>query len=321
MIDLRALRSPPRGKGKNEMKEMPSLFLCHASVDKPFVEKLANDLKGAGVNVWFDQWNIRVGESITWKIDEGIRENEYLSIVMSPESVNSEWVKTELGAAWNKQMATRKIVVLPVLYRDCAIPAILADRKYADFRSDYNRGFRELTAALGLVGEAILSADNWRDYRAQSDSGWQKFREKEFRQLVTRIVDRAKAYHWGFWVGASKNPFSFTVSAIDGPKKSRKEPCRRLNGERTEADKSENKKIRKTMLPMRHGLSDFCSFQNDKLLRALRISFTQRMFEAEKAGSVSSNRRKPLRDCLRNFCYAEFGTAAHPKTSLQPVQQ
>jgi len=89
------------------MKEMPSLFLCHASVDKPFVEKLANDLKGAGVNVWFDQWNIRVGESITWKIDEGIRENEYLSIVMSPESVNSEWVKTELGAAWNKQMATR----------------------------------------------------------------------------------------------------------------------------------------------------------------------------------------------------------------------
>ena len=221
MIDLRALRSPPRGKGKNEMKEMPSLFLCHASVDKPFVEKLANDLKGAGVNVWFDQWNIRVGESITWKIDEGIRENEYLSIVMSPESVNSEWVKTELGAAWNKQMATRKIVVLPVLYRDCAIPAILADRKYADFRSDYNRGFRELTAALGLVGEAILSADNWRDYRAQSDSGWQKFREKEFRQLVTRIVDRAKAYHWGFWVGASKNPFSFTVSAIDGPKKSR----------------------------------------------------------------------------------------------------
>ena len=43
------------------------------------------------------------------------------------------------------------------------------------------------------------------------------------------------------------------------PKKSRKEPCRRLNGERTEADKSENKKIRKTMLPMRHGFSDFCS--------------------------------------------------------------
>lgn len=110
MIDLRSLRSPPRGKGKNEMKEMPSLFLCHASVDKPFVEKLANDLKGAGVNVWFDQWNIRVGESITWKIDEGIRENEYLSIVMSPESVNSEWVKTELGAAC--QCRTKRSVFL-----------------------------------------------------------------------------------------------------------------------------------------------------------------------------------------------------------------
>ncbi len=75
------------------------------------------------------------------------------------------------------------------------------------------------------------------------------------------------------------------------------------------------------MLPVRRSVSDFCSFQNDESLQALRRSFTQRMFEAEKAGSVSSNRRKPPRDCLQNFCYAEFGTAAHPKTSLQPVQQ
>ena len=56
---------------------MPSIFLSHASVDKPFVEKLAKDLKRIGVNVWFDNWSIKIGESITWQVEEGIRENEY----------------------------------------------------------------------------------------------------------------------------------------------------------------------------------------------------------------------------------------------------
>lgn len=40
---------------------MPSLFLSHSSADKTFVEKLAKDLEGVGVNVWFDKWEIKVG--------------------------------------------------------------------------------------------------------------------------------------------------------------------------------------------------------------------------------------------------------------------
>lgn len=39
---------------------MPSLFLSHSSADKTFVEKLAKDLEGVGVNVWFDKWEINV---------------------------------------------------------------------------------------------------------------------------------------------------------------------------------------------------------------------------------------------------------------------
>lgn len=49
---------------------MPSLFLSHSSADKTFVEKLAKDLEGVGVNVWFDKWEIKVGDSLTGKIWE-----------------------------------------------------------------------------------------------------------------------------------------------------------------------------------------------------------------------------------------------------------
>lgn len=97
---------------------MPSLFLSHSSADKTFVEKLAKDLEGVGVNVWFDKWEIKVGDSLTGKIEEGLQANDYLGLVLSPAAVASEWVKAELSAAWCRQMSSRKIVVLPILYQD-----------------------------------------------------------------------------------------------------------------------------------------------------------------------------------------------------------
>lgn len=90
---------------------MPSLFLSHSSADKTFVEKLAKDLEGVGVNVWFDKWEIKVGDSLTGKIEEGLQANDYLGLVLSPAAVASEWVKAELSAAWCRQMSSRKIVV------------------------------------------------------------------------------------------------------------------------------------------------------------------------------------------------------------------
>ncbi len=193
---------------------MPSLFLSHTSFDKPFVEKLAKDLQRIGVNVWYDKWEIKVGDSITWKIEEGIRENEYLAIVLSPEALNSEWVKSELGAAWVKQLKIKKIFLLPILYRDCDIPLFLSDRKYADFRLDYNQGFIELASVLGIKNTETLSVDNWRKFTKYRNVDWDKYRRQEFEILVTVLVNRAYEYNWSSWVGGTGNPFSITLSAF-----------------------------------------------------------------------------------------------------------
>lgn len=192
---------------------MPSVFLSHTSVDKPFVEKLANDLRRIGVNVWFDKWEIKVGESLTWKIEQGIRGNEYLIIVLSPEAISSEWVKSELGAAWAKQMQQKKVVVLPILHRDCDIPLFLLDRKYADFRNDYQDGFKELAGVLGVRITETISTDNWRMFAKSRSGNWQPYRKVEFEQLVTILVDRAIEYNWSTGAGATSNPFSIMMSA------------------------------------------------------------------------------------------------------------
>lgn len=190
---------------------MPSIFLSHTSIDKPFVEKLARDLKRIGVNVWFDKWEIKIGDSITWKIEEGIRENEYLGIVLSQEALNSEWVKSELGAAWVKQMQTKKVFVLPILYRDCNIPFFLADRRFSDFRENYEHGFNELATIFGIEETDAITQDNWRKFTKNKKVKWKYYKIKEFENVVTTLVDRAYDYKWSAWVGGTANEFSITL--------------------------------------------------------------------------------------------------------------
>ncbi|WP_018306167.1 toll/interleukin-1 receptor domain-containing protein [Desulfitobacterium hafniense] len=190
---------------------MPSIFLSHTSIDKPFVEKLARDLKRIGVNVWYDKWEIKTGDSITWKIEEGIRENEYLGIILSPEALNSEWVKSELGGAWVKQMQTKKVVVLPIYYRECQMPFFLIDRKYADFRVDYEQGFNELASIFGIKETRAITQDNWRKFTKNRKVNWKLYKIREFEQLVTALVDRAYDYNWSAWVGGTSNEYSITL--------------------------------------------------------------------------------------------------------------
>lgn len=65
------------------------VFLSHSSADKAFVDRLASDLERVNVGVWYDKWEIRVGDLLIEKIEQGIKSNDYLAIVLSPSSVAS----------------------------------------------------------------------------------------------------------------------------------------------------------------------------------------------------------------------------------------
>ena len=190
---------------------MSSVFLSHTSVDKSFVEKLAKRLTKLGVKVWFDKWEIKIGDSITWKIEEGIRENEYLGIILSQEALNSEWVKSELSAAWFKQMDSKKVVVLPIYYRNCEIPYLLRDKKYADFRENFESGLKELAEIFGIKNTEILSIENWRLFIGKNEN-WREYRDLEFENIVTKLTDIAIEYNWSTYVSGTKLPHSINFN-------------------------------------------------------------------------------------------------------------
>jgi hypothetical protein len=121
-----------------------SVFVSYSSKDRNFVERLATDLRSRGLYVWFDQWELKVGDSLIEKINAGIASQDYLVVVLSKTSVRSQWVMKELNAALMRELKERRVVVLPILIEDCDIPPLLSEKVYADFRGDYSVGLNRL---------------------------------------------------------------------------------------------------------------------------------------------------------------------------------
>ncbi len=123
-------------------------FLSHSSKDKPFVRQLAADLTREGISVWLDEQMIRVGDSITDKVSQGLAESDYFLIALSDNAVQSEWVRKELNQALISEIEERKVRILPLKLSSCDIPALIRDKKYADFTKHYRAGLNELVAAM-----------------------------------------------------------------------------------------------------------------------------------------------------------------------------
>lgn len=81
----------------------PRIFLSHSKSDKVFVEKIANDLRSARVDAWYDEWEIPPGESFRREITNGIAEADLFFIYFTKNSVNSYWVQHELDTAFIKE--------------------------------------------------------------------------------------------------------------------------------------------------------------------------------------------------------------------------
>jgi hypothetical protein len=128
--------------------EGQTVFLCHSSVDKGWVRMVHDDLKHLGVNCWLDENKIKVGDSIVSKISEGLKTSKTLLLFLSKKSIESQWTKKEWQSFLSRQLSSEELTILPVLLEDCAVPEILADIKYADFREGYYEGFRQIYDSL-----------------------------------------------------------------------------------------------------------------------------------------------------------------------------
>lgn len=129
------------------------IFISHSSKDKTTARWIGTDLKAAGHAPWFDEWDIRVGESIPQKISEGLAKADFVIVILSEHAIQSRWVEREWQSKYWTEVEKGKIHVLPALLRECELPELLKMKKYADFREDYNHGIEDLLAAIATLGD------------------------------------------------------------------------------------------------------------------------------------------------------------------------
>lgn len=140
------------------------VFISYSHANADFAEKLAFQLVKARAQVWIDRWELNVGDSLLQRIEEAVTGASALIVVLSKASVASEWCRKELTAGLMRELEEKRVVVMPVLLESCDIPLFLRDKKYADFRSDFDAGLSDLLKGISRVTNdtrAHIEAPEW----------------------------------------------------------------------------------------------------------------------------------------------------------------
>jgi hypothetical protein len=131
------------------------VFISHASEDKDgFVRALAKALEDTGIQVWFDETALTVGDSLRGKIDEGLAHSRFGIVVLSPNFFAKQWAQNELDGLMSREVAGIK-VILPIWYNIDfegvkAKSPMLAGRYAAKSSDGLEKVVRDLRAAMGL---------------------------------------------------------------------------------------------------------------------------------------------------------------------------
>ncbi|HLQ44017.1 MAG TPA: toll/interleukin-1 receptor domain-containing protein [Planctomycetaceae bacterium] len=102
------------------------VFLSHSSRDKDVIRELAERLKRDGLRVWFDQWEIKPGDSIPSKIEEGLEHSRVLVLCMSANALGSDWAPLEVGTFRFRDSLNQQRRFIPLRLDEALIKGSLA---------------------------------------------------------------------------------------------------------------------------------------------------------------------------------------------------
>ena len=139
------------------------VFLSHATEDKAAVaDPLRLALSDAGISVWIDESEMRIGDSMRLSMEKGLSMSRWGVVVISPSFLGKYWTQAELDALFSMEKVDRK-VVLPVYYG--ITPAevrgkhpILASRKAILWADGIDKVVAAIAAEVGSTPGSITPA-------------------------------------------------------------------------------------------------------------------------------------------------------------------
>ncbi len=112
------------------------VFISHSSKDKKFVRTLKDCLIENSIDVWLDEDQLDLGDRLISKLENALDNSSHLVIILSPASIESDWVKYELKKALNNHRTGLIQKIIPIKYKECDLPVELNELLYSDLSKE-----------------------------------------------------------------------------------------------------------------------------------------------------------------------------------------
>jgi hypothetical protein len=213
-------------KKKSGVKFRWDVFISHASEDKDEIARpLADALSAKGFRVWYDDFALKVGDSLRESIDHGLTNSRYGIVILSPNFFEKDWPRKELNGLATREVGQKK-VILPIWhgvgFEDVLqYSAPLADRKAATTDKGLDHVVDNLLKALPAprkpsVSSTLRDADYVRNLEtllAARTEQWQSAMRNLERSydISLEIMGEGLDVRTGNKNGHSKRVTAFTI--------------------------------------------------------------------------------------------------------------
>jgi TIR domain-containing protein len=119
-------------KGVSDAEREYDVFISYASEDREAIAApLAHELRERGWRVWFDEFELSVGDSLRASIDMGLSRSRFGIVIMSPEFFGKNWPQKELAGLFARETTGGKMI-LPIRHRITQDEVLRASPMLAD---------------------------------------------------------------------------------------------------------------------------------------------------------------------------------------------
>lgn len=167
------------------------VFLSHSSKDKDIVRAVAERLRADGLRVWFDSWELRPGDSIPAKSEEGLEQSRVLVLCMSASAFGSDWAKLESYTFRFRDPLNRERRFIPLRLDAAPIKGSLAQFLYINWLPEVRE--QEYAKLLGACGWLVKPMAVEAEAKAHIPIGKTRTRKPQPKPTSERQVKRCLA--------------------------------------------------------------------------------------------------------------------------------
>ena len=136
---------------ETELSVEPRVMISYSHKNKNIARRLATDLQQSNLDVKLDEKDILVGESIHQWVEKTVSESDYILVLLSPESMQSDWVRDEMNAARIREKENHRNILLTATLKGISasdFPTLLKDRAAASLWPKYEDGLQYILRSI-----------------------------------------------------------------------------------------------------------------------------------------------------------------------------